>query len=93
MREDVAKFAELMSQAMDSKAIERDKRNEPHYLLPEYNIAEAMLRVHDKVDQLSSYLDIPEEDTQPDDKQKVIKTAVHLANFCMIIAAKIEAGQ
>ena len=91
MRRDVLKFAEWMSQAMDSKAIERDSRSEPHYLSADYPMQDALERLQDKTEQLVYWADDSTVVGQKVDRIK--KTAVHLAKFCMIIAAKAEAAR
>lgn len=87
LREDVKLFASWMSEAMDSKRIERDQRNDPQYMQPEYRLQSALDCVKDKVDQL-----VYDAFWRPEDYERVRKTAVHLANFCMIICRKVEAG-
>jgi soluble cytochrome b562 len=86
MRDDVQKFAEQMSAAMDSKQVERETRNDPHYMSPEYQLRHAFDCLKDKIEQLESH-------TERGNKERTVKTAVHMANFCMIIAAKVEADQ
>jgi len=86
-RTDVLEFAQMMADAMDSKAIERDTRKDPHYMTPDYDLGQAVLALCDKTDQLS-YDAI----FRPENADQVRKTAVHLANFCMIIQRKVVAG-
>lgn len=107
IREDVAEFAGFMAAAMDSKKIERETRNEPHYMDPTYELSHAIACLKDKADQLEYWSD-PETwrrvQINPlypkkiavdlaQRKERVKKTAVHLANFCMIIARKVGAGE
>jgi hypothetical protein len=87
-RQDVIEFASMMSAAMDSKAIERDSRNDPHYMDQSYDLAQAILALCDKTDQLAYDAAV-----RPENVDQVRKTAVHLANFCMIIQRKASAGQ
>lgn len=86
-RRDVIEFASMMSAAMDSKAIERDSRNDPHYMDQSYDLAQAILALCDKTDQLAYDAAV-----RPENVDQVRKTAVHLANFCMIIQRKANAG-
>lgn len=88
LRNDVRDFAVMMSAAMDSKAVERDSRNQPHYMAEEYDLAQAILALCDKTDQLAYDAAV-----RPENVDQVRKTAVHLANFCMIIHRKASAGQ
>jgi hypothetical protein len=85
-RSDVVKFADLMTQAMNSKHVERESREEPHYTSSEYSMKHAFDCLKDKIEQLEYHV-------QQGNKERAIKTAVHMANFCMVIAAKVEADQ
>ncbi len=86
LRRDVARFAVFMSHAMDSKHVERETRDEPHYMTPDYPLIDALDRLQDKTEQL-----VYDATARPDDRDRVLKTAVHLANFAMIIATKLGA--
>jgi len=85
MRADVDRFAHWMAEAMDSKHIERESRDQPHYMAKEYPLSDALACLQDKTEQLVYATN------RPEDYERVRKTAVHLANFCMIIARKVEA--
>lgn len=92
MREDVFTFAKWMAAAMDSKKIERETRGEPHYMAKEYPIEHAIDCLKDKTDQLAYWVKMqsPAEransEYAKENLERVRKTAVHLANFAMIIA-------
>jgi hypothetical protein len=99
LREDVRAFAEKMSAAMDSKAIERETRNEPHYAKAEYRVEDALPRMREKVDELLYAFGLSTGDdfrtfsqNNNPDSVRAVKTAVHLANFCMILATKAESA-
>jgi hypothetical protein len=98
LRPDVKEFAGLMSAAMDSKAIERDTRQQPHYMSADYQTVEALPRMREKLDELLYALGQKTDDdfrtftqTGEPNLERALKTAVHLANFCMIVAAKARA--
>jgi hypothetical protein len=87
MRKDVTEFAEMMSATMETKALERAARKEPYYMSPDYDLGQAVLALLDKADQLS-YGAIG----RPSAYEQVRQTAVHLANFCMIVQRKVLDG-
>ena len=87
-REDVHTFANWMSEAMESKHIERESRHEPHYMDQNYSLELAVKCMQDKTEQLDYYAT-----SRPDCIERAVKTAVHLANFCMIIALKLKAAE
>lgn len=86
-REDVHTFAGWMTEAMNSKLIERDARKDPRYMDPAYPLEHALACAQDKAEQL-----VYDAQKRPEDYERVKKTAVHLANFAMIIERKVEAG-
>lgn len=96
MREDVQKFAELMSDVMDSKQVERETRQDPHYISDGYRLEQALMCVQDKAEQLYSYTKDAvslEGNVNEFAKDRALKSAVHLANFAMIIYLKLKVGQ
>lgn len=94
LRDDVWQFAGQMSAAMDSKQVERESRNDPHYMSEDYPLNQALACAADKAVQLEHWA-VRADGNPANDRcrDRAIKTAVHLANFCMIVAAKLKASQ
>ena len=93
MREDVWEFAKTMAAVMDSKKIERETRQQPHYMHADYPLADAIIRLRNKTDRLVYLAQSGEEFGKEVRCELTWRTAVHLANFCMIIARKVEGSQ
>lgn len=90
LRKDVADFASKMSFTMERKHQERESIKQPHYWMSEYGIQLAVACMRDKADQLATYAEAVEKNVG-DLEQNLTRlrmTAVHLANFAMIIAKK-----
>ena|ERR1039458_6692460 len=83
IRPDVQQFAQKMSDVMNQKKVEREAANLPHYLSPEYPMREALLAVFEHTHNLVA-------DVAASQFEVTEKEAVHLANYCMIVLAKLD---
>lgn len=84
LRDDVIKFAQKMSTMMDTKQEEK-----VGYEKSEYKIEDARIEFGKQAQDLD-YLTFP---ITKEDKEEILKRCIHVANYAMIIYAKIEAGQ
>lgn len=85
LRDDVIKFAQKMSAMMDSKQEEK-----VGYEKPEYKIEDARIEFGEQAQDLDYLIIIP---ITKEDKEEILKRCIHVANYAMIIYAKIEPGQ
>jgi len=86
MRHDIAQFAERMSATMDRKQIERKELHKPHYTEESYTTGDALVDMAAVQRRL-------ERGIEARDAVYVRQMLVHIANFCMIVDAKIEKGK
>ena len=86
MRTDVQKFSEMMSATMDRKQIERKELQKPHYMEDSYHTSEAFMDMQVLQRKLEHAI-------EAHDAAFVRQVLVHIANYCMIVDARIEKGK
>jgi hypothetical protein len=84
VRTDVHEFSVLMSEVMDCKHREREGRGDPQYMSADYSLGDAIHGLEEKTEILF-------QSASASDVDHAVRTALHVANYAMIIARKLKA--